>query len=808
MYYSRFVCNFMEVKMRNVRPNLFLLVLMVLLAGSLGASPKAAAQQPALPEVEIPYQKFVLSNGLILIVHEDHKAPIVAINVWYHVGSKNEKSGKSGFAHLFEHLMFNGSENFNRDYFQALERLGATDLNGTTSEDRTNYFQNVPTPAVDQVLWLESDRMGHLLGVIDQSRLDEQRGVVQNEKRQFENQPYAVAEDLITKATFPAAHPYSWTVIGSMEDLNAASLEDVKEWFRTYYGTANAVIVIAGDIDAQTAKEKTEQFFGDIASGPPVARQEAWVPKLSVSQRQSVEDRVPQARLYKVWNIPGSGTADEVYLDLVSDVLSQGKTSRLYKRLVYDDQIATTVNAFLDSREICSQFRIEATARPGEDLRKIEKAVEEELQRLLMSGPTQAELDRVKVQYFASFVRGIERIGGFGGKSDILAQSEVYGGTPDFYKTILDRVKQATIKDLHEATKEWLGAPVYTLELTPFPQYETAASSVDRKKLPEAGQPAPPKFPSLQRATLSNGIKLIVAERHEVPVVNFSLLVDAGYAADQFASPGTASLAMAMLDEGTKTRTALQISEELANLGATLSTFSNLDTSVVTLSALRANLDRSLTIYADVIFNPSFPQQDFQLQQKQQIAAIQREKAHPIQMALRVFPQLLYGQGHAYSIPFTGSGTERSVSAMTREDLVKFHQNWFKPNNTTLIVVGDSTLTEVQPKLESLFASWKQGEVPKKNISEVARAGEQTIYLVDKPGAIQSVIIAGHVAPPKNNPDEIAIETMNNILGGAFISRINMNLREEKHWSYGSATFVPNARGQRPWITYTKRFDD
>ena len=303
-----------------------------------------SAQAPAaatLPEIDIPYQRFVLPNGLTLIVHEDRKAPIVAVNVWYHVGSKNEKPGKSGFAHLFEHLMFNGSENFNTDYFQAMERIGATDLNGTTNTDRTNYFQNVPKSALDVALWMESDRMGHLLGVVDQAKLDEQRGVVQNEKRQGENQPYGVTHELITKATYPAAHPYSWTVIGSMEDLNAASLDDVKEWFKTYYGAANAVIVIAGDVDAQTAKDKVEKFFGDIPSGPPVARHEAWVAKRTGTQRQRVEDRVPQARLYKIWNVAQLNSADAEYLNLLSDVFGSGKNSRLYKRLVYQDQIAT-----------------------------------------------------------------------------------------------------------------------------------------------------------------------------------------------------------------------------------------------------------------------------------------------------------------------------------------------------------------------------------------------------------------------------------------------------------------------------------
>src|SRR5437867_8897638 len=296
--------------------------------------PRPRAAEPAA--ITIPYQRFALKNGLTLLVHEDHKAPIVAVNIWYHVGSKNERPGRTGFAHLFEHLMFNGSEHFNDDYFQPFERIGATDQNGTTNEDRTNYFENVPTNAVDLALWMESDRMGHLTGAISQPKLDEQRGVVQNEKREGENEPYGKVWDFLTPKLYPGNHPYSWTVIGSMEDLDAAKLDDVKEWFRTYYGAANAVVVVAGDIDTETAKQKVEKYFGDTPAGPPVARQEAWIAKRTGSQRGIMQDRVPQARIYKVWNIPGWGIADADYLYLVSDVLSSGKSSRLFKRLVYD----------------------------------------------------------------------------------------------------------------------------------------------------------------------------------------------------------------------------------------------------------------------------------------------------------------------------------------------------------------------------------------------------------------------------------------------------------------------------------------
>lgn len=763
----------------------------------------AASSTDLIKDIDIPFKKFTLDNGLTLIVHEDHKAPIVAVNVWYHVGSKNEKEGKTGFAHLFEHLMFNGSEHFDDDYFKMLEPVGATDLNGTTSNDRTNYFQNVPTSAFDLVLWMESDRMGHLLGAISQGKLDEQRGVVQNEKRQGENQPYGKVYDIITTNTFPKGHPYSWTVIGSMEDLNAASLDDVKEWFKEYYGAANAVLSIAGDVNADEVKAKVEKYFGDIPSGPPLTKQEAWVAKRTGTHRQITYDRVPQARVYMVWNVPQEGTETGVYLNLVSDVLSTGKTSRLYKRLVYDDQIATNANAYIDSMEVAGQFYIEATARPGEDLKKVEKAVQEELDKFLKDGPTEKELERVKTQSIAGFVKGIERIGGFGGKSDILASNQVYNGDPAFYKENLVRIQNATVKDLHEAAKEWLSDGAYILSVCPFPEYATTEVSVDRSTLPVAGEAPEARFPDFKRQKLANGLELIVAERHTTPVVQFQLLLDAGYASDQFAAPGVAALAMNMLDEGTEKLDALEISDELQMLGASIGSGSNLDVSSVSLNTLKATMDDALKIYSDVILNPAFPQKELDRLKKEQLASIKREKVTPVPMALRVFPKLLYGEGHAYSNPFSGSGTEQAVSAITVDDLKKFHQTWFKPNHATLIVAGDTTLSEIAPKIESAFKKWEAGDTPKKNIGEVKLPEKTTVYLIDRPGSQQSFIIAGEIAPPKANPHEIAIETMNYTLGGAFTSRINMNLREDKHWSYGAGATVIDARGQRPYIAYS-----
>ena len=766
-------------------------------------SPGANSQSVSFPNIDIPYKKFVLENGLRLLVHEDHKAPIVAVNIWYHVGSKNEKPGKSGFAHLFEHLMFNGSENYNKDYFKLMESIGATDLNGTTNEDRTNYFQNIPVSALDQVLWLESDRMGHLLGVIDTARLNEQRGVVQNEKRQGENQPYAIAWELTEKSTYPVGHPYSWTVIGSMEDLNAASLDDVKEWFKTYYGPNNAVLVIAGDIDAETALQKVKKYFADIPPSPPISKHQEWIAKMTGKHRQVAQDRVPQSRIQKTWNVSPWGTKDAVLLNLLTSILTSGKPSRLYKRLRYDEELVNNVSSYLDDRQISSQFYIEADAKPGIALAKVESIINEELKKILKDGVTTEELTRVKTQYFANFVKGMERIGGFGGKSDILAQNEVYGGSADYYKTIHKWIKEATPADIKRVANEWLSDGEYALEIHPYPEMNANLSDrADRTSLPPLAATAAVKFPEVQEFTLSNGLKVMFAQRSSVPVINMNLMMDAGYAADQSAKPGTARLAMNMLREGTKTRNSIQISDEILNLGISLGTYSSLDNSNITMNALKSNFDKSLDLFADVLLNPVFPEKDLARLKKEQLLAIKQEQSQPFGMALRMLPKLIYGEGHAYSNPFSGSGTEESVASITKADVVKFHQTWLAPNSSTLIVVGDITAAELKNKLEAKLAGWKQKQVPVKNIANANAPGVKKVFVIDKPDALQSILMVGQLAPSGQSNDWVNMDMMNRILGGEFTSRINMNLREDKHWSYGAGSILLDTKGQSMFVGY------
>lgn len=750
----------------------------------------------------IPYEKYVLDNGLTLIVHEDHKAPIVAVNMWYHVGSRNETPGKTGYAHLFEHLMFQGSENSEGEFLEQLEKIGATTLNGTTWFDRTNYYQTVPVNALDRVLFLESDRMGHMLGAIDQAVLDEQRGVVQNEKRQGDNQPYAKVWSKLIKQLYSDGHPYSWETIGSMEDLEAASLEDMQTWFKTYYGPNNAVLVIAGDVAAEQVRDRVAHYFGDIPAGPPLSVQKEWIPMHSTERREVIQDRVPQERLYLGWTGPRWGTEEAAYLTMARAILASGKNSRLYKRLVYTDQLVTDISMEGYALEIAGLEALEASIKDGADIRVVEQIAREELQKFIDKGPTAAELKRTKARLRASFIRGIERIGGPGSKSAVLAENMVYGNDPGLYETQQNTYAEATRADLQKVAAKWYGQAPYVADFVPFPEYSQADSGADRSVLPE---PAPPKdavFPRVDRATLSNGLKLAVVSRPTIPVIDFDLIFDAGYASDRPEMAGKASMAMAMLDEGAGKLDALEISDQLALLGAQIGTGVGLDTASVSLSALSENLDESLKLFATIVLEPSFPDEELERMRSQYLSLIEQEKSTPTNMALRLLPGLLYGDDHAYSQPLTGSGTEASINAVTRVNLVDWHTTWFRPNNATLVVVGDTTIEQIKPRIEALFESWTPAAVPEKNISMIDVQPNDIVYLIDKPQAEQSMIFAGQLVTPLDNPDEVAIQAMNDVLGGQFSSRVNINLRETKHWSYGARSLIMSTKAQRPFIMY------
>lgn len=764
---------------------------------AIASSPVIANSQN---DIDIPFNKFTLDNGLSVVIHEDPKAPIVAVNVWYHVGSKDEKSDRTGFAHLFEHLMFNGSENSNVDWFKPLERVGATGINGTTNQDRTNYFQVVPKNALEMTLWLESDRMGHLLGAIDQAKLDEQRGVVQNEKRQGQNQPYGRVFETILKNVYPSGHPYSWSVIGSMDHLNAATVDDVHEWFKTKYGAANATLVLAGDITAEEGRVLAEKYFAHIPSGPPQTKQSSWVAKRTGTHTQTMVDRVPQARLYKVWNISEWGSADADYLRVASDVLSSDKKSRLYNRLVYNERVASDVSAFSFNSEIGGLFGIVASALTPEKLDYINQAIDEEMAKFIKEGPTKSELSRVKTGARAGFIRGLERISG---KADLLAKNQVFADDPSFYKNSITRYQNASSKDVIKASKKWLSDGEYTLRVLPFAEHKTTPSTLDRSKgTPSVGTPPQVSFDTLQKATLKNGLKVILAQRTAVPVVQMTLLFDAGFAADKGLKSGTANLTMSMLDEGTKKLDALDISTRLAELGSSMHSSASLDSSTINLNSLKENLAPSMALFSDIVLNPSFPVGELERLKEQSIVGISQEKSSPFGLGFRVLPKLLYGDEHAYSGPFSGSGDEESVKSINVDDLQKYHQTWLTANNATLIVTGDITMNELTPLVEKYFASLPQGDTPKKNISVRPQNQEPLIYLIDRPDSEQSAIMAASMLPEYGFDGELSMQLMNEVLGAGFNSRINMNLREDKGWSYGARSVIRDTQSERPFIVY------
>ena len=760
-------------------------------------------QASSLAELpEIKYESFKLDNGLTVIVHEDKKVPMVAVNVWYHVGSKNEKLGKTGFAHLFEHLMFNGTENYNNEYFEPFEKIGSTDQNGTTNSDRTNYFQNVPTNALDLALWMESDRMGHLLGVVDQEKLDEQRGVVQNEKRQGENQPYGKAFTRISESAFPKGHPYSWSTIGSMDDLDAASLEDVQDWFKTYYGPNNAVLALAGDIDLETAKLKVAKYFGDIPSGPPLIKPEKWIAKRSEEKREVMFDDVPQARIYKIWNVPERDTEAAAHFDLASSVLVGGKNSPLYKELVYEKQIATSVSSFYYDREIAGMFFIVADVVAGVDPADVESAMDDVMATFIKRGPNPKLLKAEKTKILAGFIRGIQRIGGFGGKSDLLATCQTYTGDPGCYQKNAAYLDAVTPSKMKATFAQWIDDTPYVLTILPTDKYTVGETDLDRSSgVPYPTQKVEFQFPKLQTATLSNGAKVVLAQRKGVPLVEMNFQFNFGYAQENNDELGYTNFMMGMLNEGTKKYSSLEFDEVLDSLGSNLGFGSGLDTSVASLSSLKANLSQTLDLAKEALINPTFPEKEIERIKKETLAGIIQEENRPASIAYRNIGKLLYGEEHPYGKPLTGSGISETISSITRANIMDVHSRAINSAHLTFAVAGDIEMKELVDLLESKFGDWSaNSDSGLKTLTTVELPDNRTVYLIDKPNAQQSYIVAGQLLPPSATDEEIEIDYMNYAIGGSFTARLNMNLREDKSWSYGVRTRLGDAKGQRAML--------
>ena len=780
------------MKIVNTKNILFVLI-------TLSVSTLFAYGQTKLDVPDIEYDTFTLNNGLTVVVHEDRKVPMVAVNVWYHVGSKNEKVGKTGFAHLFEHLMFNGTENYNAEYFEPFEKIGATDQNGTTNNDRTNYFQNVPTNALDLALWMESERMGHILNVIDQEKLDEQRGVVQNEKRQGENQPYGQVFNAIGKAVFPKGHPYSWSVIGSMEDLNAATLDDVKEWFETYYGPTNAVIALAGDIDLETAKIKVQEYFGDIQAGPPLTKPKKWIAKRTEQTREVMEDNVPQTRIYKVWNVPEDGTAEAQALDLASSTLAGSKNSPLYQELVYKKGLATGVSAFYYGREIAGLFIISATVAPGQDVNEVENVIDATLQKYLKTGPNSKLLKNTKTSTIAGLTNGLQRIGGFGGKSDILATYQTLYGDAGAFKKILAMYLDTSASDVKKAANKWLSSGDYVLTIVPTAKTSVVKSLVDRSKgIPYPTEKLSYSFPTIQSAILENGTKLVLAERNDLPLVQLEIVFNNGYAIESDNELGLVNFTMSMVDEGTDKYNSLEFAEMQESLGSGIGFGSSIDTTYASMSSLKVNLEKTLDLFKEGLLNPTFPQVELDKVKKRWLAGIDQELNSPASMANREIRTLVYGSGHPYA-KSSSSGIKSTVENFTREDLQGMYAKLTNPNDATFIVTGDISLADATELLNKKFSNWKSPDkaIAQVDLFNVNDQSSPRIFLIDKPGAIQSYILAAQLLPPTNSDDDILIDYMNYAIAGSFTSRLNMNLREDKSWSYGVRTSTGYSQGQR-----------
>jgi zinc protease len=782
------------------------------------------AQAPAtsdLPRIE--FEKYALPNGLEVILSEDHRLPLVSVNLWYHVGPANEEPGRTGFAHLFEHMMFQGSKHVPGDsHFKLLESAGGTDLNGTTDFDRTNYFETVPSNQLELALWLESDRMGYLLDKVDQANLSNQQDVVRNERRQsLENVPYGVVEEALFHQLFPKTHPYYAEVIGSHADIQAAKLEDVKNFFKTYYAPNNASLAIVGDIDKAETKKAIEKYFGPLKKGAPVPKISASTPPIIAERRAIVKDRVELPRVYMAWITSPFFKPGDADADIAARVLGGGKSSRLYKTLVYDKQIAQDVSVNQQSLMLGSVFEIQITARPGHTAEEIEAALNQELDRFRREGPDAREVERARNGIETQLLQGLETLGGFGGVSDRLNLYNHYLGDPAYLEKDLGRyrdVTPATVKAFAEQQlrdnaravvhgvpgEPDLGTPVPTpppVKAAPG----TGAESINadepwRNDIPKPGPARALELPLPKSFTLANGLTVIYSERRGMPVVSANLVIRTGSDANPPDKPGLANFTAAMIDEGTATRNALQIADEVAQIGATLTTASSMDASTLSVRSLRKNFAPALDLLADVALHPSFPQAEIDRQRASRLATLVQQREDPNAVASRVMAAALYGQKHAYG--FTEVGTEASVKAMTRDDMVGFWKQNFVANNAALVVAGPLGEAELRPMVEKVFGSWAKGTPAAPRVGTPVTTSARVI-LVDKPGAQQTQLRVAGIGVPRSTPDYAPLRVTNEALGGLFSSRINLNLREEHGYTYGAGSQFVFRKSAGPFVVYS-----
>jgi len=741
--------------------------------------------------------KRTLGNGMDVLFHRDSKLPFVAVNLWYHVGSKNEERNQRGFAHLFEHLMFEGSKHYPGDFFQHLQRLGAS-INGSTSSDRTNYYVDIPSAHFEIALAMESDRMANLVPALTETKLRVQKDVVKNEYRQnYANRPYGMAWPLLSEALYPPQHPYNWLTIGVMEDLEPASLGDVSSFFQRYYVPGNASLAIVGDLDEEVALAHAEHYFGTIPGGTKALK--PWTPEvgLHTTRELKLHDRVELDRMYWVWPTVPQFEHDDAALGMLADLLSRGRSSRLYKRLVIELELAQDVSASQWGRELAGSFVISATLRPGKSLEEARTVIDHELRRLVDEGITPEEVERIRNMKVASFIYALEHIGGFGGVADRLNAYNVYRGDPNLITSDYDRFLAVNAGAIGRVSSTYLlDKPRVSLSVLSNKK-QAKGTLVDRATPPPSGTPVPYQAPTPRVTSLSNGIPVWLVPTSDLPTTAATIVFRGGATIQPVGRSGIAQSTLMMLDEGTRSRSAAEIALLNENMGTTLSANCGWDGNYVSFKCLTRHFPESLEIATDVLREPTFPAEEWSRIQGQSLAALQAERDSAEARAHRALLGTIYGDEPPYRPPI--DGTEAGIASLGQADLVDYHRQYLVPRHAAIVVAGRMDQDAVLAALEDRLGGWSGPDYTVPTVTAPERGGRAKILVLNRPGAPQAVVRVGHVGMSRASEEFESMLLFNQILGGQFDSRLNHKLREEKGYTYGIRSHFDCRRGAGPF---------
>lgn len=741
----------------------------------------------------IPLETYTLPNGLRVIFHVDHRLPIVHVNSWYHVGSKNEPAGRTGLAHFIEHMMFNGSKHAAGKFMSFAQQAGANlsegGVNGTTNQDRTNFFVSVPSNSLNHILWLESDRLATLTEVLTLQKIETEREVVKNERRQrIEDRPYGRADMLIAQNVFSAGHPYSHDVLGSPEDLTAVGVVEMTEFFNTYYAPNNLSLAITGDFDLANAKRSIEKYYGCIPPGPALAYLSRWIPKLSEQRIIEVMDRVPQERIYFAWPSPAFFDPGDAELDLVAYILANGLSSRLAIDMIHERQLCSDVVSFQKSMETAGLFVIWATVRPGVSISEVEQIVTEHIVRLGDKGPTAEELSRAKAKCELRYIRRIERLGGFGGKADLLNTYNTFLGNPDKFAADIRRHRSITVDDIRKAVTEWIATP-NRIQVRFRPERSSRAHNVaiDRSKRPALGSDERFVAPKVKSATLDNGMDILVVEYKDLPTVVGMLVTRVGSIDDPPGKEGLASLHIQAMARGTHTKNALEIDKLLGGLGTSIETATNAEFSNISFNMLRTNLPVGLHALADIVRNPSFQPIEVENEIRNRLDKLLQVRRESWSVAMRISTMLGFGLRNPYGQP--SNGFQSTIRTITRDDLAHFHQAYWNPGKSALILVGDISLSDATSLACESFGNWLSNDRVEEAVPAPRSVEPGKVFMVDWPDAVQTVIVETLPGSGRTSQDYYPLSLANLVWGGAASGRLGKNLRYEKGYSYSVRSF-------------------